>query len=1175
MTAQKAGAPLADAVPASAPLADARARQRIREELGTTFLVEAAAGTGKTSELVQRIVALLRTGSATLDQIVAVTFTDRAAGEMKLRLRAELERAREESQGLVHERITAALSRLEVAQIGTMHSFCADLLREWPVEARIDPGFEIAAEGADESLFEQAFDSWFETALAAPPEGLRRALRRRGFFRRPETARARLLAAAKMLSEHRDFPAPWRRDAFDRPAAMAAIVARIGDLAALGAKADDPGDYCAKTIRDIFSWFDELTRQESVRERDHDGLEADLQSLHRRIKWKWRGRGKWFCKNDGLERLAVLTRRDEVERALREFLELASADLAACLREELRPVIDAHEELKSRTGKLDFLDLLLRTRNLLAESRPVRAELQQRYSHILVDEFQDTDPLQAETLLLLACSDPAQSDGRRAQPLPGKLFVVGDPKQSIYRFRRADIAFYEDVKERLRAGGAELLELSTSFRSAPAIQAFVNAAFAPRMRANQLSSQAAYVALDPHRADPAGHPPVIALPAPRLYSQYGSITQAQIEQSYPQAVAGFVDFLIRQSGWTISEREGREPVPIEARHICLLFRRHQSFGEDLTRDYLRGLEGRRIPHVLVGGRSYFSREETQAMRVAATAIEWPDDELSVFATLRGPFFAVGDDSLLLFRERQGRLNPLRRFDEPALLAQEREVVQALAILGELHRGRNHRPIAQTLSRFLEAVRAHAGIAIWPTGEQALANVLQILEHARRFESAGARSFRSFVDLLTGEASQGSTPEAPVVEEGTDGVRVMTVHKAKGLEFPIVILCDPTAPGAPANPSRHVEPERGLWAMPLASCAPSELLEHRAEELQRDADESVRLAYVAVTRARDLLVVPATGDGEPGGWLEVLNEALYPNPAQRRTPALAAGCPPFGKETVLDRPELLQALPSVSPGQHQTRAGVKVVWWDPAPLALQREFEGGVRDLDLLVDDAGSHAAAEVTRQQHAAWQLRRADALRALSVPSLRVTTATERAAAASAPEPGGASGLGRVGGSAGARRSIETVVVPGRDPLRPRGRRFGSLVHALLASVSLEADQATIERAARLQARLLGADAAETAAGAAAVAAALRHPLLRRAAVSADLFREVPFLKSEPPDSILEGTIDLAFREESPSARWTVLEFKTDADEQAGRHDAQVELYCAAIESATGEPATGVILFV
>src|SRR6201999_4501568 len=147
---------------------------------------------------------------------------------------------------------------------------------------------------------------------------------------------------------------------------------------------------------------------------------------------------------------------------------------------------------------------------------------------------------------------------------------------------------------------------------------------------------------------------------------------------------------------------------------------------------------------------------------------------------------------------------------------------------------------------------HAGIAIWPTGEQALANIMRLMDMARRYEaSGGAASLRGFVDDLEARAEREEAGDAPVVEEGTEGVRIMTVHRAKGLEFPVVILCDPGAPTIPANPSRHVDPAKRLWAEPLAGCTPVELVEFRDDVLRRDEEEAVRVAYVAATRARDL------------------------------------------------------------------------------------------------------------------------------------------------------------------------------------------------------------------------------------------------------------------------------------------------------------------------------------
>ncbi len=1128
------------------PLADARARERIRSDLDATLIVEAAAGTGKTTELVARIVALVRSGRTALDRILSVTFTDLAAGEMKLRLRTELEKAREGVTAVERDRLTAALSKLEAAPIGTIHSFCADLLRERPVEARVDPVFDVAAGEEQERLFDQAFDGWFQRVIQDPPEGVRRLLRRK--IRSGDTApREQLRDAGRELAEHRDFDGAWRRDPFDRDAGLDRIVARLGELGHFAAKAQQPLDWAAVSVAEVDRWVKEVQRREAARGRDADGLEAELHDLCRRRFWTWRGKGKWFAQ--GIERASVIALREQVKAELDAFLGACDADLAACLREELRPLCAAYEDLKERAGCLDFLDLLLRARDLVRDDASVRAELCRRFSHVLVDEFQDTDPLQAEILLLIASDDPAQSDWRRTRPAPGKLFVVGDPKQSIYRFRRADIALYEEVKQLLLAAGAELTHLTTSFRSVPDIQRAVNAGFAPRM---QGGTQAAYVALDPFRPALEGQPAVVALPAPKIYGDREKVVNFRIEESYPDAVAAFVDWLITKSGWKVSERDKAAPVPVEARHVCLLFKRMRNYDGDLTRPYVRALEARRVAHVLVGGRSYHAREEVMAMRAAAAAIEWPDDELAVFAALKGPMFAVGDDALLLFREKHGHLHPLRKRPE-GMSAAAAEVFDALAVLRELHLHRNRRPIADTLARLLDHTRAHAGFAIWPAGEQALGNVLRVLELARRFEAAGASSFRAFVDRLAQEAERGEAAEAPVVEEGTEGVRIMSVHKAKGLEFPVVVLCDPCAPAAPKTPSRLVDPARKVWATQLAGCAPGELLADAPALLQRDREEVVRVAYVAATRARDLLVSPVTGDQELTGWLEPLNAALYPKAMERRQGGPVPGAPAFGKDTVLDRPDGLFTALSVSPGLHGAQAGQhSVAWWDPRALDLDREVENWLRERDLLlVDDGAAHPAANA----HAAWQQGRARALDAGAVPSLRVQSATARSL------------LERAGDA------VESLEVPGRNPDRPRGKRFGTLVHAVLAAVDLRAPAAEIERLARAEGRLTGASEAEIAAAAAAVSGALAHPLLQRAAAAAEIRREEPLAHLLPDGTLVEGVVDLAFRD---GDGWTVVDFKTDA--QPGTHAhyaAQLRLYCDAIAAATGVAATAALLAV
>jgi ATP-dependent exoDNAse (exonuclease V) beta subunit len=881
-------------------VADQKARRRIGTEFGSSFIVEAAAGTGKTSALIDRIVGLVRSGSGTLDRLVAVTFTEKAAGEMKLRLRSQIEKARATAKTEERHRFETALEQLELARIATIHAFCGDLLHERPVEAAIDPLFEVASEAKPDNLADEAFDTWFQQTLNDPPEGVRRILRRRSGG---QTPREQLWSAMQSLRQHRDFPERWRRDPFDRVGAIDRLMEELAQLGALAATSSWAGDYLARNLAEIDRFATETIRIEAIRGRDYDGLEAEFRGLARGRAWD--GKGSPRTTFGQVSREEVLARRDQAKARLQEFIAHSDADIAPLIHEALQAPISEYEILKARAGRLDFLDLLIKARDLIRNNPHVRRELQQRFTHVFVDEFQDTDPLQAEILLLLAADDPNRIDWRAVRPVPGKLFLVGDPKQSIYSFRRADVAVYEEVKRHLLEVGAELLYLTTSFRAPPSIQSFVNGAFGPIMVADPAAGQAKYVALQPSRAEVVNRPTIVGLPVPRPYGNKGKVTNWQINESLPDAVGAFVAWLLSESGWTVEEEGTRTAV--QARHIAILFRRFRSFRTDVTRPYVQALEACRIAHVLVGGRSFHDREEVIALRNALTAIEWPDDELRVFATLRGPFFALSDEALLAIRQyvdrdgslRKRRLHPMHPADRDTLDPLAADVADALALLRRLHTGRNYRPIAETTTMLLEAVRAHAGIALWSTGEQALANWQRLIDMARQFEGT-ASSFRAFVEKLEADAERGEADEAPIVEEGTEGVRILTVHKAKGLEFPIVILPDPTCSASRDTPSRQINPVRRLWVEPLCGSAPIELFEASETERKREQVEALRLAYVATTRARDLLVVPVCGDERIKGWLEVLNPMLYPPVEAQRRSKPGPSCPTFGEDSVLDR-----------------------------------------------------------------------------------------------------------------------------------------------------------------------------------------------------------------------------------------------------------------------------------
>jgi ATP-dependent helicase/nuclease subunit A len=1167
---------------------DQPARDAIADALDDTLVVEAAAGTGKTTELVKRILRILATGRADVPNIVAVTFTEKAAGELKLRLRQALERERASADGEIKANLDNALTRLEEAHVNTIHGFCAELLRERPVEARVDPLFRVLTEGQSQRLFDEAFAGWIQTQLADPPDGVRRALRRSVFagFNRAPGAREdgpidRLRRAAWELADWRDFTAAWTRRPFEREVAIDRLVDELNEFAELTEHPSYAKDYLFLDTAPARHLSQEIAIFRDTP--DYDGWEARFVDLSRDRNFSKARHGRGPGYRHGVTRARVIEALDGLRAHLDQFRMEADADLAALLQQELAGAVAGYEELKARTGALDFLDLLLKARDLLKGTEVVRRGFQTRFTHIFVDEFQDTDPLQAEILLLLASSNPAETNWRAVTPIPGRLFIVGDPKQSIYRFRRADVGIYREVCERLVAGGARPVHLTTSFRSVPQIQACINAAFEPVMNGDAFTLQASYVPLSPDRPDVRTQPSVVALPVPEPYGQR-SVSAISIEKSLPDAVGAFVDWVLTESKWRVTERAGEDPVPVEAKHICILFRRFLSFGDDVTEPYVRALEARGVRHVLVGGKTFHDREEVETIRAALAAVEWPDDELSVFATLRGALFAIGDEELLEWRQRWGTFHPFR-IPEGAT----ETVVSALRVLQRLHRRRNYVPVAETIQQLLNETRAHVGLVLRPAGEQALANVLHVAELARQYEAAGGISFRGFVDELRIAAAGASSGEAPILEEGSDGVRMMTVHKAKGLEFPIVILADLTCKLARPEAGRWIDRENGMCALKLGGWAPIDLLLHDPEEAARDKTEAERLAYVAATRARDVLVIPAIGDGPyEGGWLDPLLPAIYPPQQSRREPARAPGCGTFkSKDSVVSRLEGDPAKPhTVAPGLHHFASrhpgspaprppGYSVVWWDPHVLHLGAVSSFGLRRDDLIVKDgapstrsgssrassSGDMFAVEDRLIDYERWREDRNQAVEAGRKPSVRVDTATAWAAAAAE------SGIDSVIADAS---GIRIVQLPGAAN-RPRGPRFGTLVHAVLATVPLDADEGVVARTAGTQGRILGAPAVETAAAATVVSAVLRHDLMARARAAMVVRRETPLSWLQKDGTLVEGVLDLAFDELGVT---TVVDFKTDHELASGesRYRAQLQQYVNAVAAVTRRQAEGVL---
>jgi ATP-dependent exoDNAse (exonuclease V) beta subunit len=1109
---------------------DAEARERILTSLDESLIVEASAGTGKTTALVRRIVEVLATGRAKIYQIAAVTFTHKAAGEMKLRLRQELDEQRQTAAGERKLALEDALEHLEEASIGTIHSFCAQLLRERPVEAKVDPAFEEASLQEAERIYQGAFRAWLEKRLNEDSPGLRRAFARlawRDSYWEDSPALEQLQRAGRTLLEWRDYTAPWRRDAaFAREEEIDTLVRLTRDLAALSSRPRRVTDYLYRGLDPARAAAGRIERTESSGSRDHDALEGLLLKLGRDLRRDTKkGSGEY---GGGVAREQLVADRDELIRWIEEFRVKADADLAALLRDEMRGLLAEYQERKRRQGKLDFVDLLAFARDLLRDQQSVRIYLHSRFTRVFVDEFQDTDPLQVEILRLLTEDDPG-----------GKLFLVGDPKQSIYKFRRADLTLYRQVREDLEARGVGQVALTRSFRSVPNLQQFVNAAFETEMNGDVTEGHAEWSPLERHREEIPGRPSVIVLPVPRPYR--ARLNKEAIALSLPEAIAAFVAWLIKDSGWGYRERD-----------IAVLFRKRNYNRIDLTRELVRGLEARAIPHLLAGSKSFHRREEVETLRAALTAIEWPDDELSVFAALKGSLFAIPDEALLLYRGQRGRLS---LFAKPDAAAPFPDIDHALDLLASLHRKRNHRPFATTVNTLLDAVRAHAGFVLRPGGQQILANVARVADLARTFEMSGGISFRSFVEELAIQAEREDAAEAPVLEEDSDGVRIMTVHSAKGLEFPVVILADLTTGLSRNSPEHHADSERKLCAIELLGCAPHELRDHAAEEAQRERAEGVRVAYVAATRARNLLVVPAVGDDPfpADSWLSPLYKSIYPARANWRKSTPALGCPYFGTASVLERPMdySQQEEYSVRPGLIQPETGShEVVWWDPFKLDL-RDEPAQTPDQILaatLQDDAG------VSLKEYRAWQQEREIVLQRGAKPEVEVFVASQASEA-----PPGAPIEVQYLSAAPARRRVS-------------GKRFGTLVHAVLRDAPLEAASVSIRRLAELNARVLGAPKAESAAAHTAVVAALSHAVLERARAATRCHREYPLSLRMKDNRLLEGVIDLAFLEND---RWVVVDFKTDAHspDRRAQYERQLQWYTYALAELTGIPARAILL--
>lgn len=830
---------------------DDEVRQRVVETLDRPIVVEAGAGTGKTTLLVSRLLHALEHGAAEMPGVVAISFTEKAAAELRLRLRQALER-RALDAGLPdpsRARLRRALRGLHRARISTIHAFASTILRERPAEARLDPQFRVLDELESLQIQRAFWRRWIETELErAPDHDVLHTVLATGVQLEPDLQR---LALA--LDDNRDVEPMLRLPAapHDLEAKMRAVWKAVRQCREHAeAFCRDPED---KGLRDVRRLARRLEALDELAVASWPAVFVpELRvsvTAGRRDAW-----APGAADENKARRLRIQQQLADLRQAL------ADGVLRAAIV-WLRRFLQAYAQEKHRLGVLDFQDLLLQARTLLQDDLAVRAELGTRIQMLCVDEFQDTDPLQAELVIMLA------EEGRPAPRwhdvrVSSKLFLVGDPKQSIYRFRRADLDVYARCCDIVKRCGGEIFDVVQNFRSRPAILQWVNGVFAQLFESD--GSRAQPRAVDLVASASASERPAlwVVTPAARPEHDGGAGASADTWRSEEARALALLIVRALDEGWSV--RAGHESRPLEPRDVALLFAR--TAGVELYEDALRAVG---LPFRQEGGRLFFQRQEIRDVLHALAAIDDPQDALAVVAALRSPLFGVSDQELWMHRRAHGSFSYLQPCEGSPLHA-------PLGVLHRLHAERHTLDVEGCVARLLAYTAARAVYAARPHGERCVANFETLMRQARAFASTRAVGLREFVNTLRDLDDE--TPrlaEWSPEEERADRVRLLTVHMAKGLEFPFVALANL---GARANLQQPPLVYDRVEALAQVRLRVSDVRTHLATrgfeatarlEREREAAEEKRLLYVAATRARDYLVVGSFGGQRPEGLLKTL------------------------------------------------------------------------------------------------------------------------------------------------------------------------------------------------------------------------------------------------------------------------------------------------------------------
>ena len=851
-------------------LPDASARERIRTALDTNLLVEAGAGAGKTTEMVRRMVALVRSGTAQVHQIAAVTFTRKAAAELRERFQTALERElRSALDAGGHDtvaRIDAALREIDRAFLGTIHAFCARLLRERPLDAGLDPAFRETL-GAEELRLRREFWNLHLERLAADGDPTLANLGEIGL------APQQLYGLFEELVGQPDVEYPAEETSRPNASFVRRRIEEIMDRAVSLMPQDEPRDgwdrlqtslRMLRFHRYVLGW-----------KRDARFLDilAELRpSSFKATKKRWPN-------GDAAKQLErELTELFEDGGAVNELLRHWWAYRYPAALSFARTAAQAYERERIRAGTLNFQDLLMFAARLLRESPAARRELSDRYRFLLVDEFQDTDPIQAEVLFLLASDEeldifedtpgvvaqgrrPPFASWRHLTPRPGALFVVGDPKQSIYRFRRADMMLYQQVKRRFAQFG-EVVELTANFRSTKPIEQFVNGIFRDRFPEQSTEEQAGFAEMVVFSGSPAD-----------------GATTGVFWYELDDPVNSRVPQLARQDSERVATYIAQRIANGERRPGDFLL---LTPNTKWLAQYASALEQRNVPVQVTGaGVGGPDSVELEELRLLLRALADPGDPTLTVAVLVGLFFGIDYEQLVRHAEKWAPAgSPRLRFPFSFTSAWDGAETPTERALDRLHRywrlTREH-PADVAVPAIVEDLGILPFAAAGELGESRAGALLFALDAVRAASLTGDASLAGALATLDAALDEDES-EAPLEPGRTDVVRVMNLHKAKGLEAPVVILAMPFGDWSPPPTSRVVRDETGR-ALGYATVTerrsqnqvitlaqPEDWDRHAADEMRFARAEDERLLYVAATRAaQELIVSCAANPNSPSPW----------------------------------------------------------------------------------------------------------------------------------------------------------------------------------------------------------------------------------------------------------------------------------------------------------------------